>query len=121
MSWESPITIVTNGLSMEIEKTIEGEVAKAVQKMGVVVDKAELIRALTYDRNQHTKGYEDRDGEIVRCKDCKHRYGDECPMRHVEWVECEEDGYIEYDDVVHDHTMDDGYCSFGERKEQEDE
>lgn len=33
MSWESPITKVTNDLSMEIEKTIEGEVVKAVQKV----------------------------------------------------------------------------------------
>lgn len=57
--------------------------------------------------------------EVVRCKDCKHRYGDECPMRYVEWVTYDDDGYIEWDDIVHDHTMDDGYCSFGEREDGE--
>jgi len=58
-------------------------------------------------------------GELVRCKDCKHRYGDECPMRYVEWVTYDDDGYIEWDDIVHDNTMDEGYCSFGEREDDE--
>lgn len=57
--------------------------------------------------------------EVVCCKDCKHRYGDECPMRHIEWVEYEDDGFVESDDIVHDNTMDDGYCSFGEREDGE--
>ena len=56
--------------------------------------------------------------EVVRCRDCKHRYGDECPMRHVEWVEYEEDGFIERDDIVHDHTVDDGFCNCGERESE---
>lgn len=53
--------------------------------------------------------------EIIRCKDCKHRYEDECPMRHVEWVEYEDDGYIDMDDVIYDYTEDDGYCFKAER------
>lgn len=57
--------------------------------------------------------------EVVRCRDCKHRYGDECPMRHVEWVTYEDDGFIERDDIVHDNTQDDGYCNFGEREDGE--
>ncbi len=57
--------------------------------------------------------------EVVRCKECKHRYGDECPMRYVEWVTYDDDGYIEWDDVVHDHTMDDGFCNCGEREDGE--
>lgn len=56
--------------------------------------------------------------EIVRCRDCKHRYGDECPMRHIEWVEYEEDGFMERDDIVHDHTVDDGFCNCGERESE---
>lgn len=59
--------------------------------------------------------------EVVRCKDCKHRYGDECPMRYVEWVTYEDDGFIESDDIVHDHTMDDGFCNCGEREDGEEE
>ena len=56
--------------------------------------------------------------EVVRCRDCKHRYGDECPMRHIEWVEYEEDGFMERDDIVHDHTVDDGFCNCGERESE---
>ena len=38
---------------------------KAVRKVGVNVDKYELIKALQYDRNQYTKGYEDGKNEIL--------------------------------------------------------
>lgn len=54
--------------------------------------------------------------EIIRCGDCKHRYTDECPMRHVERVAYDDDGYIEYDDVVEDYTCDDGFCHKSERR-----
>ena len=54
--------------------------------------------------------------EIIRCKDCKHRYEDECPMHHVEWVEYDDDGYIDSDDVIYDYTEDDGYCFKAERR-----
>jgi len=58
--------------------------------------------------------------EIIRCKDCKHRREDECPMYHVEWVEYDDDGYIESDDVIHDYTEDDGYCHMAEKREDEE-
>jgi Zn-finger nucleic acid-binding protein len=51
--------------------SLESEICKAVQKVGVNVDKDELIKALQYDRAQYQKGYNDRDKEIVRCKDCE--------------------------------------------------
>ena len=53
--------------------------------------------------------------DIIRCKDCKHRGEDECPMHHVEWVEYDDDGYIDSDDVIYDYTEDDGYCFKAER------
>lgn len=54
--------------------------------------------------------------EIVRCKDCKHRYTDECPMRYIEWVERDEYGEYELRDIVHDYTEDEKFCSEGERR-----
>ncbi len=66
MSYQSPIEIIQE----QVQAGIENEVLKTVMHVGVVVDKEELIKALTYDRNQYTKGYNDRDSEIVRCKDC---------------------------------------------------
>lgn len=51
--------------------------------------------------------------EVVRCKDCKRRGTSyECPFRHLIFTEAEGYHYA-------DSTTDDGYCSFGERKEVE--
>lgn len=52
--WESPVNIIKTQMSMEIE----GEIMRAVQKVGVIVDKEELIKALRYDRGQYNKGFE---------------------------------------------------------------
>lgn len=69
--YKSPIDIIYG----QIETQLEGDVLRAVQKVGVDVDKHELLRALQYDRDQYEKGYADgkRDAinELVRCKDCK--------------------------------------------------
>ena len=54
---------------------------------------------------------------VVRCKDCKRRHDFDCPMFFEESVEWEEDGYIERDDVIHDYTEDDDFCSRAERKD----
>lgn len=56
--------------------------------------------------------------QLIRCKDCKHRYEIECPMRHIEWVEYEEDGYFETDDIIYDRTIDDGFCDRGEKEDE---
>lgn len=71
MSWESPIEIIVN----QIESAWMDETFRVIQKVGINVDRNELIKALQYDRNQYEKGYEDgiNDSRIIRCKDCKHR------------------------------------------------
>ena len=53
--YQSPIEIIHDNMRMQIE----GEVYKAVQRVGVTVDKEELLKALQYDREQYKKGYED--------------------------------------------------------------
>lgn len=55
--------------------------------------------------------------ELIQCKDCKHRHEAECPMRHEEDIEWDDDGYIERETIYHDWTEDDGYCDRGERRE----
>ena len=52
-------------------------------------------------------GYAARDGEIVRCKDC--RYYDE--IIHA----CERFDGIKQDNVS--YVFDDGFCAWGERRE----
>ncbi len=54
--------------------------------------------------------------EVVKCKECKHRHTDQCPMRFVEDVEWDDDGWLEHDEIEHDYTEDDGFCNKGERK-----
>ena len=48
------------------------------------------------------------------CEDCKYRNTEECPMYYEEWVSRDYDGYIESDIVVHDRTLDEGFCDRGE-------
>ena len=52
---------------------------------------------------------------VVRCRECKHRYTENCPMYFHDsyWHE----GYEEYVDDDADHTEDDYFCPKGERKE----
>ena len=46
-------------ITTRIQAETENEIFKAVQKVGVNIDKDELVRALQYDREQYNKGYED--------------------------------------------------------------
>ena len=55
--------------------------------------------------------------EVVRCKDCKHRETDACPMYHEEYVDWDDDGYLETDIIIHDATEDNSFCSHGERND----
>ena len=49
------INVITSGLRTEVEnKTL-----KAIMDVAIDVDKDELIKALTYDRNQYNKGFSD--------------------------------------------------------------
>lgn len=59
--------------------------------------------------------------EIIRCKNCKHRDSNDCPMYYEEWIEVDEgDGYFDTDNIIHDRTTDEGFCHCAElRGEQE--
>lgn len=54
-------------------------------------------------------------GELVRCKDCKHRQKlRECPMYHLNYERYE----WQLDDDCDDYTKDYGFCDRGERKQE---
>lgn len=101
MNYKSPIDLIAE----QIETETENEIVRAVQRVGVNIDKKELIRALAYDRNQYAKGYHDRDSEIIRCSDCRH-YGYK-DMTNV-------DGFC-YCLKRHEYPNPDWYCADGER------
>lgn len=50
---------------------------------------------------------------VVRCRDCKHRGGYNCPMYHTETSLDDLDGFDEY---AVDRTADDGYCEIGRKR-----
>lgn len=52
---------------------------------------------------------------VIRCRECKHRYTENCPMYFHDsyW----HDGYFDYIDYDTDNTEDDYFCPKGEREE----
>ena len=55
--YESPIKIITG----KMQTQIDGDIYKAVQNVGINVDRVELLKALEYDRGQYEEGF--REGE----------------------------------------------------------
>ncbi len=53
--YKSPIEIIYG----QAKRQMENDIFRAVQSYEINVDKAELIRALQYDRDQYEKGYAD--------------------------------------------------------------
>lgn len=53
--YESPINVICG----KMQTKIEGDTYKAVQNVGIDVNKEELLKALQYDRGQYAKGYSD--------------------------------------------------------------
>lgn len=53
--YESPVELIFN----DVETSLEDGILKAVQKVGITVDKEELLKALQYDRDSYRRGYKD--------------------------------------------------------------
>lgn len=106
--YESPIKVVQG----EMKTQLEGEILKAVHRVGITVDRDELIRALCYDREQYQKGFDDaRKGTVVVT-----RYED-CTYRIYKYMG-EEIGEVGGCTLFNYAMPNDGFCSYGERKEQ---
>ena len=57
--YKSPIEIVVSQFQEMIIQQQDEQTLQAIQKVGIKVDKDELIKALAYDRGQYKKGYTD--------------------------------------------------------------
>lgn len=53
-NWESPVNIIET----DMRTKFDGEIMKAIQEVGISVDKEELLKCMQYDREQYEKGYE---------------------------------------------------------------
>ena len=59
--------------------------------------------------------------KVVRCKNCKHRESNDCPMYYEEWIEIDEgDDYFDTDNIIHDWTTDEGFCYCAELRGKEE-
>ena len=114
MCYESPVEVIASQMRITSEIHMGNEIVKAVQKVGVNVNKAELLKALAYDREQYEKGYADRDKEIIRCKDCKYGIRKNTDISNM--YEC---GYPYT--IVQESHFGDFFCALAEPKEGEQE
>lgn len=58
--YQSPITVAVQRISEGIgehAKCVEEMILREIERIGVIVDKEELIKALNYDREQYYTGY----------------------------------------------------------------
>lgn len=63
--YESPIELIATEVSSQLDMEMGQMIYKAVQGVGVNVDKFELEKALRYDRHQYKKGYEDGVRDVI--------------------------------------------------------
>lgn len=112
--YKSPIEIKWNDIVSDAVGKGDEYILRCVQQVGVNVDRDALIKALEYDRGQYEKGWNDRDSEIVRCKDCvsSRPFTEEemkAEYRVGEW-HCK---------FWYAEMHEDDYCSCGERRKDE--
>lgn len=63
--YESPIEKIYGEIETQMIEENENMIMKVVRNVNINVDKEELIKALNYDRNQYTKGYEDGKNDVL--------------------------------------------------------
>lgn len=115
--YDSPLELVVSNITTQMAKSVDGMCWQAVQRAGINVDKDKLLAALNQDSERYRKaykngydtGYEKRDDEIVRCRDCKHFNDMKCS--YPERGTC---------DLWHMLHWGDWFCADGERKEDGD-
>ena len=89
--YDSPFTIILNGITTQIAKETDEMTFKAIQRAGITVDKDKLIEILQRDLSRYHEayhrgyesGFQKRDDDIVRCKDCKHNNPFGCDKHNI--------------------------------------
>lgn len=107
--YESPVELIFSEIKAELikrENEVNEMIVRAVQGVVPTVTEEELVKALQYDRQQYKKGFWDgreaRDAEIVRCEDCK-------------WWDRDDEYCVDF--LTQDKN---GFCSWGERREDDE-
>ena len=90
--YKSPIELIQSDIQVKTEECI----LKAVQKIGVNIDKDELIKALKYDRKQYENGYADGIAAAQRWIPCKTELPDDDTEVIVSCTDDSGDGEFSY-------------------------
>lgn len=110
LEYESPIKILMQEMLIQREEQIGKAVLSSCTKIGVDVDKKELLKALSYDRGQYEKGYKAAKREIVQCKNCMY-FAEDNPKNHQGICNCGEK-FTNYGAEFYPFA--DDFCSYGE-------
>ena len=130
MSYNSPITVISQMVNEQIKEMQKQEetavMAEITKKIGVDIDKDELIRALNYDRQQYEKGFADGrfsgicevKNKLVHLKQCQavpkeqlEYYGEERTAEYKEFIKrhvCDDIGRYLYENNLVSFTEYDG-------------
>ena len=116
--YDSPFELTISNINTQMAKNIDEMCWKAVQQVGINVDKEKLLIILKQDSeryreayaNGYDTGYEKRDDELVRCKDCKHGF----PLTDSAYITC---GRRFHDGQKHEA---DWFCADAERRDNDD-
>ena len=125
VDYDSPINIVVNQMASEIAKFTEDGVMQAVVKAGFDIDKDKFVSILQQDRQRYNeaylKGYKDRDGEIVRCRDCK--WWDKKDESDYGYCHACKHGYSSphWEIGIYRTYKGNWYCADGEREDEDEE
>ena len=111
--YDSPFGLTISDITTQMARNIDEMCWQAIQRVGINVDKETLLTALKHDAERYRKayangydtGYEKRDDELVRCKDCKKRGLDDCPV--YGWMP--------------DKAFEDWFCGDGKRRDDDDD
>ena len=115
VDYDSPINMIVQQVAQDMSDRmakLDNEVGDLLVgtaiKLGFDVDREKLIAVLTQDRERYVhayrQGYEKRDDEIVRCRDCRLKKTFDCPC------ECM-DSYYSWT------PKDDWFCANGVKKD----
>lgn len=66
-NYKSPISMITEQVTTAMQEAGDKQILTAVQKIGINIDKEELLKALQYDRDSYKKGYDDAKNEFIDC------------------------------------------------------
>jgi hypothetical protein len=103
--YKSPIELIVTEIENQVIEKGEEAIYTAVLHYIPNVDRAELLKALEYDRQQYEQGYRDAKNEIQHCEGCRYCFS------------------VDGDDICRRPGLNgemivtpDGFCAWGESK-----